>query len=275
MTPCHRLGVLLLIGVIPLSIASEDSNAYGESEVDAATEPQQITPMIAAKYAAYAMMSSNAYHKSDRVTFSVEKPGWIQVDQEGKPTNNPTKEHRDSGLAYDVYEKQGSEEVVFAFRGTDSKRDYLFANFAVPPFSRQYKQANKEFGEYVKKHPAKKIMVTGHSLGGGIALGVSVHYGVDAVTFDSSPRIFDGLGQRNLPATRVLIYQDGEILEKVRQHWRKMFEIVPQANIYRCSFDFQGADKHRSDYLARGLLELGAPASPELTAVLDSLPTKP
>jgi putative lipase involved disintegration of autophagic bodies len=265
----------LPIAAISLAISAVAAIALGQTKPDDAAQPQAIAPATAAKYAAYAMMSSNAYHKTDWPVFAVEKLGWVLIDRDGKPTRNASREHRDTGLAYDIYEKQRGDEVVFAFRGTDSKRDYLFGNFSVPPLSRQYSQANREVADYAKDHPKKKLTVTGHSLGGGIALGVSVHHGVDAVTFDSSPRIFDGLGERNLPATRVLIYQDGEILEHLRKHWRKMSEIIPKENVYRCTFDFGGANTHRSDQLARGLLELGSTASEELAAVRDALPAKP
>lgn len=235
-------------------------------------EPQAITSDIAGKYAIYAMMASNSYHKDDRVRFDVEKNGWIQVDESGKQTTKPTKKHPLSGLAYDIYEKQGTDEVVFAIRGTDSKADYLTANFAVPPFSFQYREVNKEFGEYIKNHPKKKVIVTGHSLGGGLALSVSVHYGVDAITFDPSPRIFDGLGDHHLPAKRVVIYEGGEILEKVRNHWKKIFEVVSNDNIYKCSFDFGKGSKHRGDYLAHGLLDLGVTTNQELVPIRDALP---
>lgn len=286
--------VTVILAVVPMFVActatTENVKAASEPQANSKTvpaenvqpinqrrqsiEPQEVTPEIAGKYAIYAMMASNSYHKSKRVRFAVEKAGWIQVDGNGKQTTVPTRKHPISGLAYDIYEKQGADEVVFAIRGTDSKFDYLWANFAVPPFSRQYSQLNKEFGEYIKSHPNKKVAVTGHSLGGGLALSVSVHYGVEAITFDPSPRIFDGLGDKHLPAKRVLIYEAGEILEKVRKHWKKVFEVVSSENIYKCSFDFKNVSKHRGDYLARGLLDLGATVNEELVPIRDALPKK-
>ena len=240
-------------------------------DTDVSFEPPKITAEVAAKYAIYSMIASNSYHKTDRVKFPVEKLGWIQVDGNGKPTDSPTEE-RKSGLAYDIFEKENSNEVVFAFRGTDRKKDYLTANLAIWPFSIQYTQAKKAFGEYIKSHPDKKVTVTGHSLGGGLALSMSVRYGVDAVVFDSSPRIFDGLGDKHLPATRILIYEGGEILAVVRNLWKKIFEVVPRENIYKASFDFGRANKHRSDHLALGLLKLGATADATLVPVRDALP---
>jgi len=232
---------------------------------------QPISKEVASRVATFAMLSSNSYHKDDRIRFEVEKLGWIQVDWDGNPTNEPTKEHLLSGLAYDIFEKQGSNEVVFAFRGTDSKVDYLTANLAIPPFNFQYRQARKEFGRYLSQNSHKNAVVTGHSLGGGLALSVSVHHGVTAITFDPSPRIFDGLGDLHEPAERVIVYEDGEILEEFRKHWSKVSEVVQQKNIYRCSFNFKGS-QHRSDYLAIGLLELGATVNPSLKAVFDLLP---
>jgi|GEM_PF-847465 len=235
---------------------------------------QTITPEIAGKYAIYAMMASNSYHKKDRVKFPVELLGWIQVDENGKQTTKPTKKHPLSGLAYDIYEKQGTDEIVFAIRGTDSKLDYPVSNFAFPPFNIQYKQMNEEFGEYIRNHPNKKVVVTGHSLGGGLSLSVSVHHGVDAITFDPSPRVFDGLGDIHRKAIRVAIYEDGEVLENLRNHWSKFHEVVSNDQIYQCSFDFGKVSKHRGDYLALGLLKLGATVNKELMPILDALPKK-
>jgi pimeloyl-ACP methyl ester carboxylesterase len=233
---------------------------------------QRISAEVAGRFATYAMLSSNSYHSHDRARFAVEKLGWIQVDLDGNPTTGPTMQHEHSGLAYDIYEKHDTNEVVFAFRGTDSRKDYLMANLAVPPFNFQYRQARKEFGRYMSQNGHKKAAVTGHSLGGGLALSVSVHHGVNAITFDPSPRIFDGIGDLHEPAERVIIYEDGEILQLFRAHWRKVSEVVQHKDIYCCSFDFEG-NQHRSDFLALGLLTLGATVDPALQAVLNALPS--
>lgn len=231
---------------------------------------QEISPDVAAKTALHAMLSSNSYHEDDRVRFPVEKLGWIQVDLEGNPTTEPTRLHSLSGLAFDIFEKRETDDVVFAFRGTDGGSDFLFANFAVPPLNLQYTQARKEFHKYWTANKNKNIAVTGHSLGGGLALSISVHFGIAAITFDSSPRIFDGFGDRHAPAERVVIYEDGEVLEPVRRHWKKIAEVVPRGNFYRCSFDFPGS-QHRIDLLAQRLLALGAQVNPELDPVRNAL----
>jgi pimeloyl-ACP methyl ester carboxylesterase len=218
------------------------------------------------------MLSSNSYHNADRVKFAVQELGWIQVDRNGKSTSKPTYIGKASGLAYDIFEKKDTNETIIAFRGTDNKKDYLTANLAPWPFSIQYAAARKVVRLYLEGNPTKKLTVTGHSLGGGLALSASVRLGVDAVVFDSSPRIFDGKGDKHEPATRVMIYEAGEILERVRKIWPKIYTAVPRENIFKGSFDFGGVSKHRSDYLALGLLRLGAEVDPSLVGVLKLLP---
>jgi hypothetical protein len=232
--------------------------------------PIEVTANIAGKYALYAMMASNSYHKEDRVSFPLEKINWQRVTHTGEETTTPSADHPFTGLAYDIYEKTNSNDIVFAFRGTDSKWDYFMANIAIG-ISPAYKQAFKEFKKYKDSHPEKRIVVTGHSLGGGIALGVSVRFGIDAIVFDSSPRIFDGLGDNQQDASRVLIYQDNEILNKVRKHWKKISEIVKEGDVYKTIYDFNGKSDHRGDLLAKGLLEQGKESNPELQEVADNL----
>ncbi len=113
-------------------------------------------------------------------------------------------------------------------------------------------------------HKNEDISVTGHSLGGGIALGISVRYGIDAVVFDSSPRIFDGLCDNHCKAKRVLIYQNNEFLEKARKKWSKISEVLTNEDTYRTNCDFNGNSNHRMDYLAKCLLKLGAKENSDL-----------
>ncbi len=229
-----------------------------------------MTPEVAARYAVFAMMSANAYHRQDRVRFSLETLGWLPVNGKGEVTDLPARESR-SGLGYDIYRHRERNEMVFAFRGTDSSRDYATANLAVWPLSVQYTQADQEFGKYLAESPGTKFWVTGHSLGGGLALSVSVRHGVDAAVFDSSPRIFDGLGDNHRPAERVLIYQDGEALATVRKVWRKIFKVVPRENIFITRFDYGGGRQHRADKLALGLLKMAATTDPAFQTVLDNV----
>ncbi len=228
---------------------------------------QTMTAEVAGGLAIYAMMSANSYKKkSGRIRFDLQKLGWEQVDLDGEPTDQPAKKYKFSGLAYNIYEKVGTNKVVFAFRGTDSKNDYLFANFSIPPFNFQYRQARKAVRKYLIENSHKNVIATGHSLGGGLALSVSVHHGIKAFTFDPSPRVFDGIGNMHEQAERIIVYQKGDILNLARKIWKKDDEVVEKKNIYKCNYPevFKGKSAHRGDLLAKGLLMEGASVNSEL-----------
>jgi len=237
-------------------------------------DPMPLDAEVASRYALYAMLASNAYHRADRVRFPLERLGWQQVDMQGRPTREPTYEDKDSGLAFDIHHHTGRGESIFAFRGTDDRHDFTHANLAVWPFPGQYQQAREYFQAYASRLPGRKFTLTGHSLGGGLALGVSVSHGHDAVVFNSSPRVFDGLGDNYADARRVMVYEGGEFLSAVRKLWkRKFLHIVPRENIYRAAFEYErGVNRHRSDQLALGLLRLGAMVDSDLAGVLGVLP---
>jgi hypothetical protein len=74
---------LLFVGYLVSSLP-----AYGQ-ENETTHRTQELTATIAGKYAIYAMIASNTYHKKTSVRFPVELLGWVQVDVDGKPTNHP------------------------------------------------------------------------------------------------------------------------------------------------------------------------------------------
>ncbi len=231
---------------------------------------KKITAEVAESVCIYAMMSANAYKKKKgRIRFNLKKLGWKQVDLNGKATIKPAKVHKISGLAYNIYEKIGTNKVVFAFRGTDGKNDYLWANLSIPPFNLQYRQARKAIKKYLNENKHKKVVVTGHSLGGGLALSISVRFGIKAFTFDSSPRVFDGRKNKHKEAKRVLIYQKGEILKLVRKLWKKDNEVIKRENVFVCDYPkvFGKKSKHRGDLLAKGILTQALTINSELSLV--------
>lgn len=232
-----------------------------------------ITDEIAAKNAIYAMLSCNCYHEESKIHFPVEELDWILVDRDGNPTDEPSKQGWFTGFAYDIYENSKSNKSVIAYRGTDSKQDYIMSNLAFP-FSIPYKSAIKAVKKYVKKNSSRDLVVVGHSLGGGLALCASVHQGIPAITFDPSPRIFDGLGDHHNPAFRVIIYQEGEVLEKLREKWiNKAYDVVKSEDVYKCNYDFGDNSHHRIDILAKELAKQGVSLNPKLQSILDALPT--
>ena len=181
------------------------------------------------------------------------------MDLDGKPTaeNSYTPSwigRLFSNLQYDIWVNEQKQLTVISFKGTDEKIDWLTGNFAAG-ISIPYKSAKKHVKDYIKKHPGRKVIVTGHSLGGGIALSVSLWEGVDAYVFNSSPRVFDGLKNHAEHAVRKAIYQEGDILQKIRRVYPKFLEIIPEQDVIRTNFIYHEKESnHRGDLIAEGVL---------------------
>lgn len=224
-------------------------------------DAKQLPKEEAANYSLYAMMASNAYLDPERTYFPIEELGWVRVDLDGKPTDKNSYSPNTfwgklfSNLQFDIWEHQNSNKTVISFKGTDEKIDWVVANSWFGP-SVPYKSAKKHVKDYIKKHPEreKSLVVTGHSLGGGLALSISLWLGKDAYVFNSSPRVYDGWGDHKEPATRKAIYQENEALSKVRSFWPKFFEVMNEDDIFQTNFNYNGVSNHRADYIAEGLL---------------------
>lgn len=227
-----------------------------------------LTVDQAAVVAPLAAMASNAYSIAPGTPFDLECRGWTRIDRDGNPSREPAKTSKVSGLGVDLYEG-ASGRVIVAFRGTDSVRDWVLANAAIP-FSTQYYSANKFFRSLQERFGSKIELVTGHSLGGGIALGISLRYGVDAVVFNSSPRVFDGLGDRHLAAKRTAVHQKGDPLSKTWRISTKARSLVGNSEVSVFEVDFANAREHPHgiELLAKNLIGLGAQKDPALACLL-------
>lgn len=108
---------------------------------------------------------------------------------------------RSSGMDAGVYKNRDTQELVIAFRGTEtcdfscsfdewqnSTRD-MIADTAIGTgtVSDQFKHAFTFANEIVKNYPTSKITVTGHSLGGGLAQAVGSTLVLETYAFNSSP----------------------------------------------------------------------------------------
>lgn len=213
----------------------------------------------AKKYAIYAMMASNAYQKKDEM-FPLSQLGY-----KSEPVS-----YFWSGLQYDIIEKEDSDEIIIAYRGTDSIWDNITTNFSI--FSTQAELAYFDLTKIINKYKDnnKTIVLVGHSLGGGLAIGMSLREGLTAITFDPSPRKFDG-GIFSKPAKRTVIYQQGEILDFLRQldFIDNAKKIVKDEDYRSTDFKFEDGKcndplcKHKMYNLANEILKL---------AILDSDP---
>jgi pimeloyl-ACP methyl ester carboxylesterase len=108
-----------------------------------------------------------------------------------------------------------------------------------------------------------KIIVTGHSLGGGIALEVSLkRENVDAYVFNTSPR-FSADGY-NIDNKRVSVVEHGEILKALRAPSREASQTYTSIG---CSSGGP-VSQHEQVKLAECLTQIAATQSPHALASL-------
>lgn len=227
-----------------------------------ADEARPLTRTLANEVALHSMMASNAYaDDAQKIRFPLERLGWKKVDLGGQAVPESRNSYQPktpvgdlfSNLQFDIWEDTNSTRTVIAFKGTKEKIDWLTGDLMVG-ISIPYKSAKKHVREYMAAHPERTVTATGHSLGGGLALSVSFWEGVDAVVFNTSPRVFDGLENQNKPARRLAVFQENDILQKVRRRYPKFLAKIKPEQIVETRFDYAGRNTHRSDLVAQGLL---------------------
>lgn len=242
-----------------------------------AGETKPFTREVANEIAIHSMMASNAYaNDTTKTQFPIEALGWKKVDLKGDPVAAGKNSYTSktfvgsifSNLQFDIWEDAKSKKTIIAFKGTKEKIDWVKGNLALG-ISIPYKSAKKHVKEYIASHPDRSVSLTGHSLGGGLALSVSFWEGIDAIVFNSSPRIFDGLANNNAPASRLTVFQQGEILQKIRKWYPKFLEKIKPEQIVETNFDYPGGTSHRSDLLAEGILSCGS--EPSLQEIAKSM----
>lgn len=176
----------------------------------------------------YAVMSFNTYSDVTQIKIS----DWKREERF----------ESSKGFGADVYSStNGSNEMVIAFRGTDGLmaiNDHIFANLYINWFSNgQFSQADEIYKHVLYKYHPNKITTTGHSLGGGLALRISLlNKDVDAYVFDSSIRTGVGIGANNIWGNKIISMRDsGEMLALFR-HLPLFKKLKKNGGVYRYNF---------------------------------------
>lgn len=138
-----------------------------------------------------------------------------------KPIHKAESKLKTHGFNYAVYDKRSAagvlERRVISYRGTDARQlaDWFDGNLGNTQRDQGlvlYKEERAKLD--AEGHKGVPISVTGHSLGGAIAMQVSLeNEGVDAFVFNTSPR-YQLLPPNN--NQRVAIAERGDILEVLR-----------------------------------------------------------
>lgn len=111
------------------------------------------------------------------------------------------KKDRGSGMQAAVYYNPQSDEVVLAFRGTEtcdfpcslSETTEFFLDTAADTLltlglvDTQFEDAYDYAQDVINRAQGRKIIVTGHSLGGGLAQAVGAAFGLETFAFNSAP----------------------------------------------------------------------------------------
>lgn len=138
-----------------------------------------------------------------------------------KPIHKAQGKRKTHGFNYTVYDKRSAagtlERRVIAFRGTDTRQlsDWFYGNIGTTQRDQGRALYKAERDKLDNNGSARvPISVTGHSLGGAIAIQISLENpGVDAYVFNTSPRY------TLLPPNtnrRIAIAERGDILEVLR-----------------------------------------------------------
>jgi len=140
------------------------------------------------------------------------------------------------GLSADIYKSNTENHLVIAYRGTDDTKDWVHANIDInSDINGQYNNAVKVKATY--SNP--RITTVGHSLGGGLAIHVSViHEDVDAIVFNPSPRLFIPKGATRFHNKVIIIYETGEILTAIRS----LFTTLDKVKHSKYKFNYLGGN---------------------------------
>ncbi|MGB4067945.1 MAG: hypothetical protein WBK08_07935 [Nitrospira sp.] len=154
------------------------------------------------------------FHKPERLRLFERSPGTFGFD----------------AMAFDLMSSKAGdepEEIVVAFTGSNDWRDWVFTNLLF--FQAQYDQARAFIQKVSALRPGKKLVATGYSLGGGLAIHVAkrpetTHLVSEAWAFNPSPKTWAPGG----PSKRIWVGSArGEILSSLRSGW---FNFIPGIN---------------------------------------------
>ncbi len=160
---------------------SREWNRLQENRRKLQAELEQLSKASRALYfdIQVARMAEAAYVGNDLMVF-LESEGWELTEQGADDV---------TGFAFKLFKNNTTGQYVLAFAGSDDAQDWVnnflqgFGNIAP-----QYEQALDTAMQLKEKYriPDNKFMLTGHSLGGGLASFVSIVLTVRAITFNAS-----------------------------------------------------------------------------------------
>jgi hypothetical protein len=126
----------------------------------------------------------------------------------------------EEGFYAALYEDKRTNDLVFVIRGTDDAEDWQTGNLS----RQQNEYGLKTFRDIRAKHGDRNYVAAGHSLGGGVAMHISLHEeGVKTYSFNGSPNF--KASQKPIENERYSIVEYGEILKIARIFGREATQL--------------------------------------------------
>ena len=113
------------------------------------------------------------------------KRDWVPIKFDEQSSKVAVKDR--FGFAAIAYKNKTTNEIIIAYRGTDSMGDIVISDvqIALKDVPQQASKAVKFYERVKEMYPDSEISLTGHSLGGSLAHYVSAAKGVTSVTFNA------------------------------------------------------------------------------------------
>jgi hypothetical protein len=203
---------------------------------------------VANKSWKYSQLSKNVYNKPFQ--FNLDKYFEKIEDFENK----------NIGFFATLYKEKSTGQFVLIFRGTDSGKD--FNNGNNPIRQKQNKFALETYDIIKKRFGFDSCVVAGHSLGGGIAIHLSLNReNCTAFSFNGSP-VFRN--KNKIVNERYSIVENGEVLKLARILGREADQLYTSIN---CS-NGNPIKQHDMKSLAICLTQIAASDNKEATESL-------
>lgn len=226
--------VFVILSVILLGCAQKHSAGTKQDIYEGKCDDNnQSIGLIAIEAWKYAQLSKNVY-KKESCQYNV-KPFFEHIDQ-----NKSMK----LDFYSDLYRDKNDQKLVLVFRGTDHPvKDFISGMY--PKFwkvnnTAQNGYALKVFDLFEKKHKEKIKVVAGHSLGGGIAMHVSLHKdNLKTFSFNGSP-VFKKDQENERINERYSIVENGDWLKIFRAPGREATQCYTSLNCISGKIDQHG-----------------------------------